>query len=130
MIGTRVKTEFHARRLRDRARAGNVMSLQHAAAAIRLTAKRSIRRKKGPAPRGQPPHTHKGTLPRSILYAVDKLAQTAIIGTSHRIINVAGGEHEIQFSRRKRLPQRPFMAPALQKMAPRLPKHWASSISG
>jgi len=127
-ITSKTRTQFHGRKLRRKAEEGNIRSLGHAAAVIRLTAKRSIRKRKGPAPIGSPPHTHMGLLPRAILYLVEKLKQYALIGASHRIIGIAGGEHEIQLRKRKRLPKRPFVGPALAKTAPRLPRHWAGSI--
>lgn len=129
MIGMGARTRFHHQKLRRKAKEGNVRSLGHAAAAIRLTARRSIRKRKGPAPEGSPPHTHTKRLPSSILYLVDKIRQAALIGPSHRIVGIAGAEHEHGGKwREERFSRRSFMFPALQKTAPRLPRHWAGSV--
>jgi len=125
----KARTKFDHQKLRRNAKQGNIRSLGHAAAAIRVTAKRSIRKRKGPAPQGSPPHTHTRRLPSAILYRVDKTRQAALIGPSARIVGVAGAEHEHGGRwRKERFPRRPFMFPALAKTAPRLPTHWAGSV--
>jgi len=129
MIGMGVRSRLDQKRVHRKARQGSIKSLGHAAAVIRLTAKRSIRKRKGPAPRGSPPHTRTKRLPSSILYVVDKTRGMALVGPSRRIVGIAGAEHEHGGRwRRERFPRRPFMFPALEKTAPRLPKHWAGSI--
>jgi len=129
MIGFKARTKFNAQELRGKTKQGCVRSLGHAAAVIRLTAKRSIRKRKRASSPGRPPHTHTKRLPSAILYRVDKTRQVALIGPSARIVGIAGAEHERGGRRRKeRFPRRPFMFPALEKTAPRLPKHWAGSV--
>lgn len=130
MIGVKARTKFDREKLRRKARQGNIKSLGHAAATIRLTARRSIRKRKGPSAKGTPPHTRTKRLPSSILYYVDKTRQMALIGPSQRIVGIAGAEHEHGGKwRKERFPKRPFMFPALQTTAPRLPRHWAGSVS-
>jgi len=129
MIGIKARSRFDREKVRRKAKQGNIRTLGHAAAVIRLTAKRSIRKRKGPSPKGTPPHTRTKRLPSSILYSVDKTRDMALIGPSRRIVGIAGAEHEHGGKwRRERFPRRPFMFPALEKTAPRLPKHWAGSI--
>ncbi|HID74469.1 MAG TPA: hypothetical protein EYP56_00555 [Planctomycetaceae bacterium] len=129
MIGIKARSRFDGRRLRKKAKQGHIKGLGHAAAVIRLTAKRSIRKRKGPSPKGSPPHTETKRLLSSILYAVDKTHERAVIGPSRRIIGIAGAEHEHGGKwRRERFPKRAFMFPALEKTLPRLPRHWAGAI--
>lgn len=129
MFGIRAKTRPRFKRVARRARQGTIKSLGHAGGAIRLAARRSIRKRKGPAPPGRPPHTHTRRLPRSILYAVDKRRQVVVIGPAVHLLGTAGKAHEHggRF-RGQRYPKRPFMGPALQKVRKRLPKFWAGSV--
>ena len=54
--------------LKKKAAAGTFRSLKHAGGAIRLTARRSIRKRKKASQPGSPPHTQSGNLKRSIRY--------------------------------------------------------------
>jgi hypothetical protein len=112
-----------------KAKRANIESLGHAGGAIRLAAVRGIRKRKGPAPAGQPPHTHTRRLPRAIKYAVEKKRQVVVIGPDVESFGTAGKAHEHggRF-RGERYPKRPFMAPALEKTKDRLPKFWAGSV--
>ncbi|MFH1022127.1 MAG: hypothetical protein V1809_01920 [Planctomycetota bacterium] len=111
------------------ARAGSIQSLGHAGGALRMTARRSIKRSKDSSAEGTPPHTRKGQLRRAILYAVEKDKQTVVVGPDVAIVSTAGMAHEFggRF-RGERYPKRPFMGPALNKTKDRLPKMWASSV--
>lgn len=125
MIGMMARTHSEMRKVIRQEERQRLKPLGRGAAMIRLTARRSIRRRKKPAPRGHPPHTQTGRLKTSILYAVEKQKQMATIGTSHRIIGIAGAEHEKNVAVRKpAIGSRPFMAPSLEKIAPRLPEQW------
>lgn len=68
MITVRSKTRFDAATVRKRVDAASFRSLGHAGAAIRLTARRSVRRRKTFSKPGTPPHTRSGNLKRSIRY--------------------------------------------------------------
>ncbi|GAB6166150.1 hypothetical protein JCM19992_21500 [Thermostilla marina] len=116
-------------RVARKARRAGIKSLGHAGAAIRLAARRSLRKRKGSAPPGQPPHTHTRRLPKAILYAVDKRRQVVVIGPAVHLFGTAGKAHEHggRF-RGARYPKRPFMEPALLKVKDRLPKFWAGSV--
>jgi hypothetical protein len=112
-----------------KAKRANIESLGHAGGAIRLAAVRSIRKRQGPAPAGQPPHTHTRRLPRAIKYAVEKSRQAVVIGPDVESLGTAGKAHEHGGRyRRERYPRRPFMGPALEKTKTRLPKFWAGSV--
>jgi hypothetical protein len=68
-------------------------------------------------------------LPNSIVFYVDKKKRYAIIGPSSDLIGVAGGIHEQGGSwRGQSYPKRPFMVPAMEIVAPRLPSMWAASF--
>lgn len=129
MIGAKGKTTFNAEKVKRKANDGTFRSLGHAAATIRLIARRSIKRRKGPSKIGQPPHTRAGMLKRAILFFVDKARGYALIGVSEDILDDAGMPHEHGGRFRKEtFGKRPFMLPALEKAKPRLPTFWANSI--
>ena len=103
-------------------------SLGHAGAAIRLTARRSIRRSMRYAPPGSPPHTRHGQLRRSIVYAREG-NDRVLIGPGFAHVGPSAMAHE--FGGRFRggnYKRRAFMGPALNKNLPRLPRFWAGSI--
>lgn len=129
MIGISTRCRFNDRKVKKSARQATIRTLPHAAAAIRLTARRSIRRAKKQSSAGSPPHTRKGQLKRAILYAVEKQKTTAVIGPAYEIAGTSGSAHEFGGRyKRQRYPRRAFMGPALQDNLPRLPKLWAASI--
>ncbi|MGE4340606.1 MAG: hypothetical protein AB7E55_32350 [Pigmentiphaga sp.] len=129
MIGTTVKTKSETKKVIKKAKRANIENLGHAGGVIRLTAVRSIRKRKGPAPPGQPPHTHTRRLPRAIKYAVEKKRQVIVIGPDVESFGTAGKAHEHGGRyRHERYPKRPFMGPALEKTKDRLPKFWAGSV--
>ncbi len=129
MIAAKVTTKKSFDKIKSKAQQGNFKSLGHAAASIRLIARRSIRRRKTAAMPGTPPNTRLGQLKRSIVYALDKQRGVALIGPDFDVIGAAGKAHEFggRF-RRERYPKRPFMGPALEKVKDRLPPMWAGSI--
>ena len=129
MIEMKVQTRMDVQKVLRKARRANIESLGHAGAAIRLTARRSIRRSPKPSAVGRPPHTRRGLLRRAIVYAVDKYRQMAIIGPAYGIVGRSATPHEFGGRyKRQRYDRRPFMGPALDKTRNRLPRHWAGSI--
>lgn len=100
---TRVTTHFDARLVRQKVNEASFRSLGHASAAIRLTAKRSIRRRKKPSLPGQPPHTPTGALKRIIRYAVDRQRSTADIGPINEYTRTIWHLHEFGGVTQKRL---------------------------
>jgi phage gpG-like protein len=129
MISAKVTTKKSFDKVKAKSQQGNFKSLGHAAASIRLIARRSIRRRQTAAMPGTPPNTRRGQLKRSIVYAVDKQRGIALIGPDFDVVGVAGKAHEFggRF-RRERYPKRPFMGPALEKVKDRLPPLWANSV--
>jgi len=130
VVGAKARVHFSREKVAKAARQGSIKSLGHGAAAIRLVARRSIRRREGPSPAGKPPHTRKGQIKRAILYKVEKAEQRAVIGPEYSIVGPSAMAHEHggRF-RGGRYKRRPFMGPALVKVSPRLPRMWAGSVS-
>lgn len=125
----RAKTTWYGRKLRERIRQGKLRGIMGAAAYVRAVIRNSIRSRPGPSTEGNPPHTHKGTLKKAILYFVDKRSQTALIGASRQIVGVAGAEHEHAVAwRDDHFEERPFARPGLENAAPKLPSKWAGAI--
>jgi hypothetical protein len=129
MFGMKCRSRFDVRKVRKKADTGTFKSLNHAAAAIRLTARRSIRRSPKKSASGKPPHTRRGLLKRALLYNVDKSRMRAVIGPAYSIAGRSGSAHEFggKYYGRK-YPRRSFMGPTLRKQAHRVPRMWANSI--
>lgn len=129
MIGVKVKTQDRFDRVRSKVKDAAIKSLGHAGAAIRLTARRSIRKSQKESAPGTPPHTRKGQLRRAIAYAVENEDERVVIGPEHTIVGPSGMAHEFggRF-RGQRYDRRPFMGPALMKMKDRLPSKWVGSV--
>ena len=129
MFGIKCRSRFDARKVRKKADAGTFKSLNHAAAAIRLTARRSIRRSPKESSAGTPPHTRRGLLKRALLYNVDKSRMRAVIGPAYSIAGRSGSAHEFggKYYGRK-YPKRSFIGPALRKQESRISRFWSASI--
>jgi hypothetical protein len=129
MIRMRGRSRFDVREVKKKAEAGTFRSLNHAAAAIRITARRSIRRSPKESSAGTPPHTRRGLLKRALLYNVDKSRMRAVIGPAYSIAGRFGSAHEFggKYYGRK-YPARSFMGPALKIQSKRIPRIWANSI--
>jgi hypothetical protein len=117
--------------------------LSKAGAFIRTTARNSMRRRKGSAPPGQPPHVHKGTLRRLIFFGYDRSSDSVVVGpvgfrasTAPNLLEFGGKATLVRRRRgkvvrdRATYESRPFMGPALEKERPRLPQLWAGSVRG
>ena len=129
MIAMRVKTKFEREKLLVKAKQANFKNLGHAAAALRLTARRSIRTRQKPSAPGTPPNTRRGQLRRAIAYSVDRARQVVVIGPERDAVGTSGSAHEFGGRyRREHFPKRPYMGPALEKIKDRLPDFWASSV--
>jgi len=129
MIGLKSRTHFDGRKVHEKAKQANITNLGHAGAAIRLVARRSIRKRKGSASAGSPPNTHTRRLPRAILYAVDRSRSVVVIGPAKHLAGTSGKPHEHGgYYKGERYDRRSFMGPALVKLKDRLPKLWANSV--
>jgi hypothetical protein len=144
MIDVRIKRLFFDRpkvqRAVDRAKRA---VLARAGAFIRTTARHSIRKRKGSAPPGQPPHSHEGSLRRLIFFGYDRGTDSVVVGpvgfSRSNAPNVLefGGKTVVERRRRGkrerrsvRIAKRAFMGPALEKERSKLPKLWANSVRG
>ena len=94
MIRARIHTQFDKAKLEKKVNQATFRSLGHAGAAIRLTARRSIRRRKKPSLPGQPPHTQTGHLKRVIRYDVQKERQQVQIGPANEYSRTIWNLHE------------------------------------
>lgn len=129
MVGVKVKTKDETKKVRAKARQGNFKTLGHAGAAIRLVARRSIRRRKSASPIGTPPSTRRGQLKRAIAFAVEKQKGLVVIGPEREVVGESGKAHEFGGRyRREQYEKRSFMGPALEKVKDRLPPLWAGSV--
>jgi phage gpG-like protein len=143
MIGIRVTRMFIDKRaiLTPKEQAQKrVLSKQ--GAFLRGAARRLIRKRRGAARPGQPPHTHTGALKHAILFEVG--TDSVVIGPAASSIGELGALHEfggsvaIKAYRQKngrairahtrKYPPRPFMWPAYDEVLPRLPAFWEQVI--
>lgn len=144
MITMRIKDLFFDRhtvmRAVDKAKRA---VLSKAGAFIRTAAKHSIRKRKGLAPPGRPPHSHEGSLRRFLYFGYDPASDSVVVGpvgfkrsTAPNVLEF-GGKSEVRYRRRGKvvktratIAERPYMGPALEKEQPKLPKRWAGSVRG
>lgn len=150
LVDMKIKALFFdrskARRAVDRAKR---RALSKAGAFIRQRARTSMRRRRGPAPPGSPPHAHEGSLRRLILFGFDPSSDSVVVGpvrlnkpgdapnvlefggraTVERRRTRKGGRRVVE-RRRVRIAARPYMGPALRKELPNIPKPWAGSVRG
>lgn len=145
MIDLRIKTLFFDRQKVKRAVSkANRQALSKAGAFVRQAAKTSIRKRKGTSPPGQPPYSHTGLLRRWILFGYERSSDSVVVGPA-RLNRPGDAPHALEFGgptkavrrrrgrqveRRFRIGKRPYMAPALEKEAPKLPRLWAGSVRG
>lgn len=127
--GAKARTRMDTRKLKRRVKEANIRNLGHASAAIRLIARRSIRRRKSKSPAGAPPSTRRGQLKRAILFHVSDDKEEAVIGPDFDNAGTSASAHEYGgLYKGGRYRKRPFMGPALQKIKPRLPHMWGNSV--
>lgn len=117
-------------------------NLNHQGAEVRKIARRSMRKRKGPAAPGLPPNAHSGELRKLLVYSWDQQSESVVVGpawfngspvpaalehggTTMRTVRVKGGG-------RKRMPARieprPYINPAVDKAQARFPDIWRDSI--
>jgi hypothetical protein len=129
MVVAHVKTRFDGKRVVNAAGRASITTLGHAGAAIRLAARHSIRKSRGPSAPGTPPHTRKGRFRSAIRYAITSDRESVVVGPDHTLVADAGGAHEFGGRYRdEHYPRRPFMGPALERVKDRLPPMWAGSV--
>jgi len=130
MIGMKVKTIDQTRRVRKAVDRASYRNLGHAAASLRSAAMKSIKRGKGPGQPGKPPHTRgKRKLPRSIYYDADREGLSSIVGPKHSLVGLSAEAQEFgKTYKGTKFPERPFMGPALDANADRMPSYWLHSV--
>jgi hypothetical protein len=129
MIGVEITTADTSQRVKDAAERTTFRNLGHAAAAIRRDAVESIVVAEGASPAGTPPHTRRRQLKRAIRFDNDRQAQEAVVGPMASLVGEAGRAHELgEEFRGHDYPERPFMAPALDKNLDRFAGDWAGAI--
>lgn len=108
-----------------------------------------MRRRKGSAPPGTPPHAHEGSLRRLILFGYDRASDSVVVGpvrlnkpgaapsvlefggrTTIKQRRTRANDRRVVTKRRIRIEARPYMGPALKKELPNIPKAWSSSVRG
>lgn len=142
MITMRIKDVFFDRAAVTRSvDAAKRRVLSKAGAFIRTAARTSIRKRKGSAPPGKPPHSHEGSLRRLILFGYDRANESVVVGPVGFKNSVAPralehGGTTVVLSRQRgrlqtrkvRIAARPYMAPALERERPKLPLLWRNSV--
>lgn len=102
-------------------------SLGHAAATIRRDAAQSIDRSANPSEPGEPPHTRRGQLKRAFRFDVSE--ESAVVGPMLSMVGESAAAHEFgEEYKGQSFPERPFMAPALDRALPRFLRDWQGSI--
>lgn len=94
LVRIRAHSRFDQKRLKKKVDEGTFRSLGHAGAAIRLTARRSIRRRKKPSSPGSPPNTPTGHLKRVLRYDVDQENAEVVIGPVNEYSRTIWNLHE------------------------------------
>lgn len=82
-------------------------------------ARGSMKKKKGPAPPGSPPHVHQGQLKSLLFFAYDVAAKSTVVGP----VGFEGSDvpKVLEFGGRK-IEKRPYMRPAMASQVDTMPK--------
>jgi hypothetical protein len=129
MIGFSFRHTDETSRVKKAANDASFRNLGHAAASIRLTARRLIKKSKSYAAAGEPVRTRDRRLPNAIVYDVSKNKQYAIVGPAYSLAGPVGGAHEHGgMFRRRRYDKRSFMAPSLDRNTLRFATSFGGSI--
>lgn len=123
------RIEFDERRILARVKGANSTALRRAGAYIRKAARNRVSASDKASAPGSPPHTRRGLLKTSLLFAVEKRSQAVVIGPAEKFIGTAMKAHEFGGKyRKRRYPKRPLMGPTLVKTATKLPAMWENSV--
>jgi len=128
-VAMNARTRMDTKKVRRKTKRAGIENLGHAGAAIRLVARRSIRRRKKKSAAGQPPSTRQGQVKRALAYKVEKEKDLVVVGPEEPVVGTSAAAHE-HGGRYKgdRYEKRPFMGPALEETQPRLPRLWRGSV--
>lgn len=141
MIGFEIKRMFFDRQaVISKVDAATRRVLSKFGAFVRRSAKSSIRKRKKPAPPGQPPSSHTGLLKKFIFFGYDAARQSVVIGPTRLnqkgrgeappLLEYGGKATLVRRGKKKRVTYqaRPYMGPAFEKEKPQLPAMWRGSI--
>ena len=142
MIGFDIKRMFFDRQaVVSKVDAATRRVLSKFGAFVRRSAKSSIRKRKKPAPPGQPPSSHTGLLKKFIFFGYDAARQSVVIGPTRLnqkgrgeappLLEYGGKATLVRRGKKKRVTYqaRPYMGPAFEKEKPQLPAMWRGSIT-
>jgi hypothetical protein len=141
MIGFDIKRMFFDRQaVISKVDAATRRVLSKFGAFVRRSAKSSIRKRKKPAPPGQPPSSHTGLLKKFIFFGYDAARQSVVIGPTRLnqkgrgeappLLEYGGKATLVRRGKKKRVTYqaRPYMGPAFEKEKPQLPAMWRGSV--
>jgi phage gpG-like protein len=127
MFGIDAKIVKEFRRVESAAKRAQFESLRHAAASIRIDVQQSIEKSSESSSPGDPPHSRRGQLKRSIVF--DAGPDEAIVGPRFSVMGESAGAHEFGGEYKgEDYPERPFMLPALERNQDRFASSWSGSI--
>ena len=141
MIGFDIKRMFFDRQaVISKVDAATRRVLSKFGAFVRRSAKSSIRKRKKPAPPGQPPSSHTGLLKKFIFFGYDAARHSVVIGPTRLnqkgrgeappLLEYGGKATLVRRGKKKRVTYqaRPYMGPAFEKEKPQLPAMWRGSV--
>ena len=141
MIGFEIKRMFLDRQaVISKVDAATRRVLSKFGAFVRRSAKSSIRKRKKPAPPGQPPSSHTGLLKKFIFFGYDADRRSVVIGPTRLnqkgrgeappLLEYGGKATLVRRGKKKRVTYqaRPYMGPAFEKEKPQLPAMWRGSV--
>jgi len=142
MIGFDIKRMFFDRQaVISKVDAATRRVLSRFGAFVRRSAKSSIRKRKKPAPPGQPPSSHTGLLKKFIFFGYDADRRSVVIGPTRLnqkgrgeappLLEYGGKATLVRRGKKKHVTYqaRPYMGPAFEKEKPQLPAMWRGSIT-
>ena len=131
MIRSQTQVIDNSRAVESRVKKAKFEHLRHAALSIRKDASKSIKQRKNldkSSPEGTPPHQHKpGFLKRALWAHFDDIEAYAGFRFSRVDTIAATHEHGLTEDGRD-YPERPTMAPALDRAIDRFHRDWRASI--
>ena len=141
MIGFDIKRMFFDRQaVISKVDAATRRVLSKFGAFVRRSAKSSIRKRKKPAPPGQPPSSHTGLLKKFIFFGYDADRRSVVIGPTRLnqkgrgeappLLEYGGKATLVRRGKKKHVTYqaRPYMGPAFEKEKPQLPAMWRGSV--
>jgi hypothetical protein len=130
-----VAASFDAQKVERAVTRATLGALKRVGGRIRLTGRRSIRRREGPSRPGRPPHTQTGFLKDDILYRLDAPVESVVAGPWRspwlNMLHEFGGRGKRTPSHGGgwgSYPARPFMGPALEKNIDHIPDEWRDTV--